>query len=101
MGGMAWVRTPSMRNLMTTESSRVSMWISLARRRSQLVDGDGLIIARFVFADHVEREAFAGIFQNALRLLRLLENLGDLLERRNLGDDALAQQQTDLVDHHQ
>src|SRR5712692_9332847 len=73
----------------------------VARRRSQLVDGDGLVIARFVFADHVEREAFAGIFQNALRLLRLLKNFGDLLEGRNLGDDPFAKQQADLVDHHQ
>src|SRR6266849_142506 len=73
----------------------------VARRRRQLVDGDSLVIARFVFADHVEREAFAGIFQNALRLLRLFENFGDLLEGRNLGDDPFAKQQADLVDHHQ
>ena len=52
-------------------------------------------------SNHIESKAFAGIFQNALRLLRLLENFGDLGQRRNFGDDVLAQQQADLVDHHQ
>jgi len=32
---------------------------------------------------------------------RLLQNVGDLLERRNFGDDPLAEEQADLVDHHQ
>ena len=72
-----------------------------ARRRRQLVDRDGLVVARFVLADHVEREAFARVFQHALGLLGLLQNVGDLLERRNLGDDPLAEQQADFVDHHQ
>ena len=60
-----------------------------------------LVAGLLVLADHVEREAFAGFFQHALRLLGLLEQVGDLRERGNLGDDALAQQQADLVDHHQ
>ena len=30
-----------------------------------------------------------------------LQNVGDLLQRRNFGQDALAEQQADLVDHHQ
>jgi hypothetical protein len=30
-----------------------------------------------------------------------LQDVGDLLQRRNFGDDALAEQQADLVDHHQ
>ena len=56
--------------------------------------------ARFlVFADDLE--AFAGFFQHALRLLGLLQDVGDLLQRRDFGDDALLQQQADLVDHHQ
>ena len=57
--------------------------------------------AVLVFADNVEREAFAGFFQHALRLLGLLEDFADLRQRGNFGDDALAQQQADFVDHHQ
>ena len=30
-----------------------------------------------------------------------LQNVGDLLQRRNFGEDTLAEQQADLVDHHQ
>ncbi len=68
--------------------------------RGQLVDGQRFFDAGgFVLAD--DGEAFAGFFEHALRLLGLLENVGNLLERRNLGDDALLQQQADLVDHHQ
>ena len=71
----------------------------IARRR-QLVDGQRFFGASvLIFANDLE--AFAGLFQNALRLLGLLENVGDLLQRRNFGDDALLQQQADLVDHHQ
>ena len=36
-----------------------------------------------------------------MRLFRLLEDFADLRQGRNLGEDALAQQQADLVDHHQ
>src|SRR5208283_3630264 len=72
-----------------------------ARRRRQLVDGDGLVVPGLVLADHVERESLARVFQHAFRLLGLLQNVGDLLQRRNFGDDPLAQQQADLVDHHQ
>ena len=68
--------------------------------RRQLVDGEGFFGARgFVFADDLE--AFAGFFQHALRLLGLLENVVDLLQGRDFGEDALLQQQADLVDHHQ
>ena len=73
----------------------------LARGRRQLVDGDGFVVAGFVLADHIERESFARIFQHALGLLGLFKNVGDLFEGRNLGDDPLAKQQADLVDHHQ
>ena len=72
-----------------------------ARGRRQLVDGDGLVVPGFVLADHVERESLARVFQHALGLLGLLQNVGDLLERRNFGDDPLAEEQADLVDHHQ
>src|ERR1700685_4563274 len=69
-------------------------------RRSQLVDGQRLFRARrLVFADNLE--ALAGLFQHALRLLRLLQNVGDLLQRGYFGDDPLLEQQADLVDHHQ
>ena len=69
--------------------------------RGQPVDGDAVFAAGLVLANHVQREAFAGFFQHALRLLRLLEDFADLRQGGNLGEDALAQQQADLVDHHQ
>ena len=100
---MACVSTPSMRYLMATESSRVSMWISLARRSSavKIVVSTSrmmglspsavsrsiemrLVAALFV-ADDVQRKAFAGLFEHALRLLGLLEDVGDLRERGNFG----------------
>src|ERR1700674_585260 len=67
----------------------------------QPVDGDPLVPARLVFVDHIQGKAFAGVFENPLGLFRLLEDFGDLGQGRNLGDDALAEQQADLVDHHQ
>ena len=66
----------------------------------QLLDGDGLV-GVLVFGDDVEREALAGFFQHALRLLGLLQDVADLRQRGDLGGDAPAQQQADLVDHHQ
>ena len=57
--------------------------------------------AVLVLGDHVERKILAGFFQHALRLLRLLQNVGDLGEGGDLGHDAAAQQQADFVDHHQ
>src|SRR4029077_18615407 len=69
-------------------------------RRRQLVDGKGFFGAcGLVLAN--DSEAFAGLFQHALRLLGLLQNVRDLLQRGNLGDDTFAQEQADLVDHHQ
>ena len=52
-------------------------------------------------ADDVKREAFAGFVQDALRLLGLLKDVGNLRERGDLGDDVLVEQEADLVDHHQ
>ena len=66
----------------------------------QLVDRDGLV-GVLVLGDDVERKAFAGFFQHALRLLGLLQHVVDLGKRGDLGRDAAAQQQADLVDHHQ
>ena len=72
----------------------------VARRRGQL-SIEIVSSPSLVFANDVEREPFAGFFQHALRLLGLLQDVADLLEGRNLGDDPLAEQQADLVDHHQ
>jgi hypothetical protein len=66
----------------------------------QLLDGDGLV-GVLVFRDDIEREAFAGFLQHALRLLGLLQDVVDLRERGDLDGDATPQQQADLVDHHQ
>ena len=44
---------------------------------------------------------FAGFVQHALRLLGLLQQVGDLRERGHAGNDAMAQQAGDLVQHHQ
>ena len=63
----------------------------------QLVDGERLVRVAF-FADHVEREAFGDLFEHALRLLGLLEQLGDLRERGDLDAQLLVQQQGQLVD---
>ena len=69
--------------------------------RRQLIDRNCLFAGRFVFADYIQRKSFAGLFQHALRLLGLFENVTDLLERRNFGDNPLAQQKADFIDHHQ
>ncbi len=66
----------------------------------QLLDRDGLV-GVLVLDNDVEGEAFAGFFQHALRLLRLLQDVADLRQAGDLGGDAPAQQQADLVDHHQ
>ncbi len=67
----------------------------------QLVDGDGFVVAGLVLADDVEGKTFARVFEHALGLLGFLQDVGDLREGGNLGDDALAEQQADLVDHHE
>ena len=68
----------------------------------QLVDRKRLFHAGgFILADDVEGESFAGLFEYTLRLLGLFENVADLLQRGDLGDNALLQQQADLIDHHE
>ena len=42
------------------------------------------LVAAFFFADDAQRKAFAGVFQNAFRLLGLLENFADLRQRSKL-----------------
>ena len=68
--------------------------------RGELLDRDVLIGIVFGRND-VEREAFGRLVEHPLRLLRLLEQVGDLRERGHPGDDALPQQAADLVQHHQ
>ena len=66
----------------------------------ELVDGQRLFhTGVFVLPD--DGEAFAGFFQNALRLLGFFENVVDLPQRCDLGHNALLQKEADLVDHHQ
>ncbi len=63
---------------------------------------DGDVLVGVVFAgEHVEGQAFAGFVEHALRLLGLLEQVGDLRERGDAGDQALAEQAGDLVEHHE
>src|SRR5947207_2918342 len=59
----------------------------------QLLDGDGLF-AVVGLADDVKHEALAGFVENALRLLRLLEDVTDLRERGDLSDDALVEEKS-------
>src|SRR5581483_8257612 len=67
----------------------------------EAVDGNTFVTRALFFRNDVQAEAFAGVFQNALGLLSLLEDLADLPQRGNLGDDAFAEQQADFVNHHQ
>ncbi len=57
----------------------------------QLVDGKGFVRILFV-ADDVEREAFGDFFEDALRLLGLLEQVGNLREGGDFDAQLLAQQ---------
>ena len=57
----------------------------------------GVVVA----GEHVEGEALAGFIEHALRLLGFLEQVGDLRERGHAGNDAVAEQAGDLVEHHQ
>ena len=50
---------------------------------------------------HIEGQSLGRFVEHALRLLGLLEQVGDLGEGRDPGDDALAEQSGDLVEHHQ
>ena len=88
-------------------SSAVKMVVSTRRMigqmsssAGQLLDGD--VLVGVVFAgEHIKGEALGGFVEHALRLLGLLEQVGDLRERGDAGDDALAEQAGDLVEHHQ
>ncbi len=67
----------------------------------QLLDGDVFVGLVFVASEDVEGEAFAGFVEDALRLLGFLEQVGDLRERGDAGDDAVAEQAGDFVEHHE
>ena len=66
----------------------------------ELLNGD-VFVGVFVAGEHVEGEAFAGFVEDALRLLGFLEQVGDLRERGDAGDDAVAEQAGDFVEHHE
>ena len=66
----------------------------------EAVDRQRLVLIVLV-ADHVEREALGHLFEHALRLLGLLEQIGDLRERRHLDAQLLVEQQRQLVDQPQ
>ena len=67
----------------------------------QLLDGDALVFGGIVTTEYVEGEAFAGFIEYALRLLGLLEQVGDLREGCDASDDAVAEKAGDFVEHHQ
>ena len=66
--------------------------------RGELVDGERLFGVLFI-DHHVQREAFGNLFQNALGLLGLLEQVGNLGQRGDLDAQLLVKQQRQLVDH--
>ena len=119
IGVMAYCSTPSIRYFMASSWSRVSMWISLARRSSALKDGGvhqfdnrrnvafigsqpvngKIFIAVFVIADDIQREAFSHFFEDALRLLGLLEKVGNLRMRGYFNAQLARKQHLQFVDH--
>ena len=66
--------------------------------RGNALNGDSFISV-FAIADNIERKAFAGLFEHALRLLGLFQNVVNLRERRYLG--GFIEQQADLINHHE
>ena len=66
----------------------------------ELLDGD-VFVGVVVAGEHVEGESFAGFVENALRLLGLFQQVGDLRERGHARQDAMAEQAGDLVQHHE
>ena len=67
----------------------------------QLFDGDVFVGIAVIAGDDVEGEAFAGFVEDALRLFGLLEQVGDLRERGDARDDAVAKEAGDFVEHHE
>src|SRR5262249_12891755 len=71
--------------------------VGLAR---EFLNRDGFV-GVLVFADYIERKVFAGFFQYALRLLTLFQDIADLRERCDAGDDTTAQVSADFVEQRQ
>ncbi len=67
--------------------------------RRQLFNRDGLVAARVIVVHHVQRKGLAGLVQHALRLLGLLQDVGDFRQRGYPRQHPAVQQQADLVDH--
>ena len=66
----------------------------------ELLDGD-VFVGVFVAGEHVEGQAFAGLIEDALRLLGFLQQVGDLRERGHTRQDARPQKPGNLIEHHQ
>ncbi len=66
----------------------------------QLLDGD-ILVGVFVAGQHVEGQPFAGLVQHALRLLGLLQQVGNLRKSRHARDDPMREQPGNLIQHHQ
>ncbi len=66
---------------------------------SQLFNRD--ILVRALIAENIERQPFRGFIQHPLRLLRLLQQFGNLRHRRHARNQPRPQQAGDLVQHHQ
>ncbi len=64
--------------------------------RGQAIDGERLV-AVFFFAHYIERKALGHFFEHALRLLGLLEQVGDLRERSHPDTQLLPQQDREFV----
>ena len=68
--------------------------------RRQTLDRD--VLVRIVLVrENVKRQPLARLVQHALRLLRLLQQVGNLRERRHPRHQPLPKQPGDLVQHHQ
>jgi|GEM_PF-4533395 len=68
--------------------------------RRQLFNGD-ILVGIFLAGENIERQTFAGLIEDTLRLLVLLEQIGDLAQRGHAHHNARAQQPGNLVDDHQ
>ena len=63
----------------------------------QLVDREGFVLIALI-RHHVQREAFGDFLQHALRLLGLLQQLGDLRKRRHFHAQLSVEEQRQFVD---
>jgi hypothetical protein len=66
----------------------------------ELFDGY-VFVGAVVAGEDVEGEAFAGFIENALRLLGFFEQVSDLREGGDAGDDAMGEEAGDLVENHE